>query len=279
MNYKRYKRLREQVSTNGGITWTDTGVYKKGDLIDTGDWVSVESCERGDYPDLPADSVCVIVTLDGTTPARISLYDKYDGGYFYPNKTIYIKEITENEIKCVSVKENLFYSILIDGKNTFETGVNSSLKKLKFINDINLSKTEGKVQNNKLSFTGCSELEELSGLEHLKIPAEEYTNLKSSFMLPKMKKIDLSMFDLGYVENISYMLANCKLLEELIIPTLDTNRLTEWYGMFQSCDSIKKITCKQNFKDLCYEHSYEYLPDGIGLTKTKLDNITWDIVG
>ena len=80
------------------------------------------------------------------------------------------------------------------------------------------------------------------------------TNMSSMFSYcENLTSLDLSNFDTSNVGSMSSMFYNCNKLTSLDLSNFDTSKVTDMAGgMFESCNSLNHIKCKQAFKDWCW---------------------------
>lgn len=279
MYYKRYKRLKEQSSTDGGHTWSDTGVYKKGDLIDTGDWETIESCESVDEPEQEYQPYSILYSSGSSTTTNRFYINTYSTGDSpQPNK---VNELYKFNISKLTSFNNFCYGLynltsikfvgewdsnsLNDMTSMFNQCTNLEvIKGIEKINPENVTKMTS-------SFISCRKLKELD-LSSWNTPRLESTN-RMFYYCSELKKLNLSNFSTRNLTDVYYMFYGCNSLEELDISKFDISTSNSSYigYMFDGCTSLNYIKCTQKFMDWCKTNK----------TKIRLDNfdtITWDIV-
>lgn len=64
----------------------------------------------------------------------------------------------------------------------------------------------------------------------------------STFTLPKVKSIDVSLLDTSNIEDMSQMFMNCQELRELDLSSFNVNKVVSFQAMFNKCYKIKKIS-------------------------------------
>lgn len=102
--YNKYEKLNEESSNDGGQYWYPTGITKKGELIEVGEFVSKEGCDNGDnmvgtFVDLHFDNVNVIIN----TVNNITYIGTSDG--------LYALDINTNVITKLINDKNYFLDI------------------------------------------------------------------------------------------------------------------------------------------------------------------------
>lgn len=247
MNYNRYKRLREQVSTNGGITWTDTGVYKKGDLIDTGGWDSKEDCEIGYYPPYSI----LYSTNEFESRYTFTFNNLQTLIYPQPNKV--------NELATFLVGDKL------TSLSGFCQGI-TNLTSVEFVGEWDCTYIEDIVS----MFRNCTNIKTIKGIE--KLNTENATTMMSMFnSCDSLTELDLSSFNTEKVTSVYFMFYNCPSLEKLDLSSFVMTKVNNMSNMFGNCPSLNYIKCTQAFKDWCEKNKNSiYL--------TNFDTIQWDIV-
>ena len=124
-------------------------------------------------------------------------------------------------------------------------------------------------------FSDCSKL---TNLDLSSFDTSQVTNMSSMFRkCSALTNLDLSKFDTSKVTNMSYMFTECSALTNLDLSKFDTSQVTPMnnFNMFDGCNQLNYIKCKQAFKDWCIANQYRIdlptaMQDGGGGT--------WDIV-
>jgi len=63
----------------------------------------------------------------------------------------------------------------------------------------------------------------------------------STFTLPKVKNINVSLLDTSNIENMTQMFMNCQELRELDLSSFNVNKVVSFQAMFSRCYKIKRI--------------------------------------
>lgn len=122
------------------------------------------------------------------------------------------------------------------------------------INNIPNNLFDNKEFNNFYSiFYNCYSL---TSLDLSLFNTSKVTNMSSMFNgCNSLTSLDLSNFDTSNVTYISEMFRSCVGLTSLNLINFDTTKITEEYNMihmFDGCDKLTYIKCKQAFKDWCW---------------------------
>jgi len=64
----------------------------------------------------------------------------------------------------------------------------------------------------------------------------------STFTLPNVKNINVSLLDTSNIEDMSQMFMNCQELRELDLSSFNVNKVVSFQAMFDKCYKIKKIS-------------------------------------
>lgn len=89
-------------------------------------------------------------------------------------------------------------------------------------------------------FSGCSSLEEITGLENLN--TGKVKDMHAMFCgCHALSALDLSSFDTTQVTNMSLMFCGCRALSALDISSFNTARVRYMCSMFQGCCSLKSL--------------------------------------
>lgn len=275
MLYNQYKCLQQYIN---GVA---QDVYKKGDLVKTADFVSLEACEKDDGLSTNCFSWSYFAT-EHTTETYI--YYKIDGKSYYPRvspacidtpsislafscgsgdctdhnwniKTLNVKHIDTSHV--VSLKE-AFYDIRnlkeldLSTWNTSNVETMEKMFCLSNLDKINVSSfNTSKVQNMTLMFA-----------------LDAHNNLTT---------LDLSNFNTSNLKEATRMFSGCHSLSSLDVSNFDMSKVgNKCGGMLAGCDELKHIKCTQAFKDWCITNQdLIWLPDSMKEGGTG----TWEIVG
>lgn len=311
MKFNRYYKEQQKVSYDNGMSWEWLDVYRKGELIDTGNWNSKESCERGDEPDQEYPPYSILYSTNSSTTGHpFNINGNSTGIYAQPNKT---DELVTFDVSDGITSLNRFsYSILnttsINIVGEWDTTKVTDLSE-SFTSNTNLQNIKGldkfitpNIENIQSMFSTCGNLKEVDftncvtknlkniqylfyndyklttiiGIENLNV--ENITSMANLFnRCESLTELDLSNWETANVNNTSYMFNYCTSLERLDLSKFDMSKVTNsrnYQYMFEKCSSLKYIKCTQAFKDWCEERK-----SSIGLSAGDLFNsITWDIV-
>ena len=114
----------------------------------------------------------------------------------------------------------------------------------KVVFDASVAKT--RPTSTKNWFASFSELETISGLEHLN--TSEVTDMRSMFSAcGKLTALDLSHFNTANVTDMSSMFGNCASIEDLDLSSFVTDKVTDMGAMFDGCKGLQTLRLGDNF--------------------------------
>jgi hypothetical protein len=89
-------------------------------------------------------------------------------------------------------------------------------------------------------FSGCSSLEEITGLENLN--TSKVKDMHAMFCgCHVLSALDLSSFDTTQVTNMSLMFCGCRALSALDLSSFDTTQVTNMSSMFRGCSALTAL--------------------------------------
>ncbi len=89
-------------------------------------------------------------------------------------------------------------------------------------------------------FSGCSSLEEITGLENLN--TSKVKDMHAMFCgCHVLSALDLSSFDTTQVTNMSLMFCACRALSALDLSSFDTTQVTNMSSMFRGCSALTAL--------------------------------------
>lgn len=241
MEYNQYKCLELYVNNE------PQNVFKKGDLVKTGDFDNIEDCEnnidRNGYFTWvnKTDNKIRIDTYNGWTTVTVSPY--------YVGKPTWLKFGYE-------AQQNLNpYAINITSLDITRIDT-SSIKYMKnmFFN----CKSLGSLDLSKFNTDSCIDMESM------------FRNCSS------LVSLDLSKFNTAKVKTMYRMFEGCSNLVLLDLSSFNINSVEDYHFMFDGCDYLNHIKCKQAFKDWCITNQVTIrLPSAM----REGGSGTWEIVG
>ena len=143
--------------------------------------------------------------------------------------------------------------------------------------DLSSFKTD-KVRDMSYMFRDCNNLTNIMISSFNTISVENYSYMFE--FCSSLINLDLSNFDTSSATNFASMFDECSKLEELNLANFTAINIVDneeqKSNMFRGCDKLKKITCKQAFKDWCIKNqNIINLPTAM----REGGSGTWEIVG
>lgn len=271
MLYNQYKCLQQYID---GVA---QDVYKKGDLVKTADFDSLEDCEKNILP--PPPTSCfnwtpstngIRMTLNGL---NYNIERKYSKGYCLKD------EIQTLRFEPYSTDQYIT-TINFTSINTENcTDISHLFKNQPNLTSVDLSLfNTSKVEDMNQMFSGCTSL---TSVNLSSFDTSSVSNMNSMFNRCKsLKNLNLSSFDLQNTSQMKFMFESCSSLTDLNVSNFNMvagvhNGINN-DSMFSGCTSLNHITCKQSFKDWCWKYQNSIgLPDAMREGGTG----TWTIVG
>ena len=267
MLYNQYKCLQQYLD---GVA---QDVYKKGNLVKTADFDSLESCEKD----------------DGLSTNCFSWINTTDNKIFYfINEKYY--EATNSPV-CIGKP---YGSLIFYDNSSYTTNYNLTSLNLSYIDtsdldymqamfhycmsleSLNLSNfNTAKVTDMQLLFGGC---EKLKSVNVSSFNTNSVLNFNAMFAdCYNLTNLDLSSFTTASeINSCAYMFQNCSNLTKLNLSKFGPVRDTDGKDMFMNCDKLNHIICKESFKNWCKLNQ-----DNIKLPAAMRNggSGTWEIVG
>ena len=95
-------------------------------------------------------------------------------------------------------------------------------------------------------FSGCSNLETISGLDYLN--TKNVTDMSYMFYdCIKLPSLDLSNFNTAKVTSMYSMFSGCNNLSSLILSNFNTANVTDMANMFDDCNKLSSLTLSESF--------------------------------
>ena len=95
-------------------------------------------------------------------------------------------------------------------------------------------------------FSGCSNLETISGLDYLN--TKNVTDMSYMFSdCIKLPSLNLSKFNTANVTDMSYMFSGCQKLPSLDLSKFNTANVTNMSNMFDDCNKLSSLTLSESF--------------------------------
>ena len=95
-------------------------------------------------------------------------------------------------------------------------------------------------------FSGCSNLETISGLDYLN--TKNVTDMSYMFYdCIKLPSLNLSKFNTAKVTDMSYMFSGCQKLPSLDLSKFNTANVTNMSNMFDDCNKLSSLTLSESF--------------------------------
>ena len=95
-------------------------------------------------------------------------------------------------------------------------------------------------------FSGCSNLETISGLDYLN--TKNVTDMSYMFYdCIKLPSLNLSKFNTANVTDMSYMFSGCQKLPSLDLSKFNTANVTNMSNMFDDCNKLSSLTLSESF--------------------------------
>ena len=244
MLYNQYKCLQQYVD---GVA---KDVYKKGDLVKTDDFNSLEDCEKNISPHPPTPSKGCFAWVN-TTDNKIKYW--VDGKEY---------ETTVSPV-CIG-KPNISLRFQSPTANNF---IETTYLDITQIDTSAMTTMDG-----MFSFHNA-----LTSINLSNINSSQVTDFSFMFYCcEKLTSLNLSSFDTSKCTSCGTMFTNCYSLTSLDLSNFDMSNVTSsMYDMFYNCDSLNYIKCNQAFKDWCMDNrSRIALPYSMAFGSG-----TWEIVG
>lgn len=221
---------------------------------------------------MPTNSDKVMINVDSTTKEFNETYDVYlNSCQDMFNSCSYLETLTKMpDISYVFSMLRMFYnctgltSLNLNNWNTSNvTNMQQMFQYCKNLSSLDLSKFNTfNVTTMNTMFSGCS------GLISLDVSSFNTSNVTNMAVMFRdcsgLTTLDLSHWNTSKVTNMSYMFAYCPNLISLDLSIFDTSKVTDARWMFQNSSKLSQITCKQAFKDWCWEKQDTImLPDSL----------------
>lgn len=117
-------------------------------------------------------------------------------------------------------------------------------------------------------FSGCSSLEEITGLENLN--TSKVKDMHAMFCgCHVLSALDLSSFDTTQVTNMSLMFCGCRALTALDLSSFETTSVRSMSSMFQGCSSLKALDLS-SFNGSTVQNLHNMFADCTALTHLDL---------
>ena len=98
-------------------------------------------------------------------------------------------------------------------------------------------------------FSGCSNLETISGLDYLN--TKNVTDMSYMFYdCIKLPSLDLSNFNTAKVTSMYSMFSGCNNLSSLILSNFNTANVTDMANMFDDCNKLSSLTLSESFNTM-----------------------------
>ena len=243
MLYNQYKCLQQYID---GVA---QDVYKKGDLVKTADFDSLEDCEKNISPHPPTPSKGCFAWVN-TTDNKIK--------YWVDEKEY---ETTDSPV-CIG-KPHISLRFQSPKANNFI--------KTTYLDITQIDTSAITTMSGMFSFHNA-----LTSINLSNINSSQVTDLSFMFYnCQKLTSLNLSSFDTSKCTSCDFMFTNCESLTSLDLSNFDMSNVTsDMYDMFYNCDSLNYIKCKQAFKDWCMDNrSRISLPNSMAFGSG-----TWEIV-
>ena len=232
MEYNQYKCLELYVNNE------PQNVFKKGDLVKTGDFDNIEDCEnnineKGYFTWVnKTDNKIKIETNNGWITVTVSPY--------YVGKPTYLKfryEAQQNlnpyAINITSLDITRINTSSIEDMSRMFAGCSS----LGSLDLSNFNTANVKTMNGM--FQGCYKL---VSLDLSKFNTSNCTNFGSMFAnCSSLGSLDLSKFNTANVGDMAGMFQGCSKLVSLDLSNFDTSNCTNFGAMFDSCSSLGSL--------------------------------------
>lgn len=272
--YDKYVIQKEQISYDGGVTWTDTGVEKIGNVIQSNSydcdygvsWVEVENeyiCSESKLWRYPKNVEGFPYNPEENSPGFTFLYDHDDDYYRYyriegAGSKINLRFADEggyldlSGIPTTAYVDIGFYvhCLDFDGYN-MKTLDASHWNVEKTTNMHFMFGTLGTVEEINVSFWNTSNVTNMSNLfAGVKGPdtivgLDTWDTSKVTTMLgmfsgcSTLTTLDVSHFDMSNVTNIKGIFSGCVKLPEIIgVEDWDTSNVTDMDSVFAGCKSL-----------------------------------------
>ena len=269
MLYNQYKCLQQYVD---GVA---QDVYKKGDLVKTDDFNSLEDCEKNISPHPPTPSKGCFAWVN-TTDNKIK-YWVDEKEYETTVSPVCIGK-PNISLRFQSPKANNFIETTYLDITQIDTSAMTTMDGMFSFHDaltsINLSNiNSSQVTDLSFMFYNC---EKLTSLNLSSFDTSKCTTCGDMFLNCKsLTSLDLSNWNTSSLTDVRSMFHNCKSLVSLVLSNFDMSKVTYYTDMFYNCDSLNYIKCKQAFKDWCMDNRKTIsLPYSMAFGSG-----TWEIVG
>ena len=276
MLYNQYKCLQQYVD---GVA---QDVYKKGDLVKTADFDTIEDCENNISPHPPTpskgcftwvnttDNVIKVQTsstewlTERVSPVCIDKPTYLRFGY-NEEQNPYAKNITSLDITRIDTSSindmtrMLYYceslgSIDLSNFNTSNcTNFSRMFEGCHSLGSIDVSSFDtSNCTNFYAMFDACTSL---GSIDVSNFNTSNCTNFRYMFFSCRsLGSIDLSNFNTSNCTNFSDMFGYCESLGSIDLSSFDTSNATDFDRMFLNCNKLTHIKCKQAFKDWCLKN-------------------------
>ena len=232
MEYNQYKCLELYVNNE------PQNVFKKGDLVKTGDFDNIEDCvnninQKGYFTWVnKTDNKIKIETNNGWTTVKVSP--------FYVGKPTYLKFRYEAQQNLNPYASNIT-SLDITRINTSSIeDMSRMFYYCSSLGSLDLSKfNTANVKTMNEMFKGCYKL---VSLDLSKFNTSNCTNFGSMFAgCGSLGSLDLSSFNTANVGDMAGMFQGCSKLVSIDLSSFNTSNCTNFGAMFDSCSSLGSL--------------------------------------
>ena len=242
-----YKKLKKQISHNGGATWNDTNEFKVGQIIENPSNCSSPDSKKCRWIESPNNYDC-----DMTTHTKYSLMIEEctinDGLIWTPSGNIrrgdkilqtnsidcgYVPPVGSDELKFEysSSSNDTNYYYKLNGRN-YTAEISPYLTSLKILGIDVLTDCRYTFYGLNYSDTKLTRLIEFPDTSNVTDMNGMFANCNS------LTSLNLSNFNTSNVTDMGQMFANCNSLTSLDISKFDTSKVTDMNTMFSSCSSL-----------------------------------------
>ena len=267
MEYNQYKCLELYVNNE------PQNVFKKGDLVKTGDFDTIEDCENNINQN-------GYFTWVNTTDNKIKVQTSSTTWLTARKSPVYVGKPTYLRFGYEAQQNLNPYAIHITSLDITRIDT-SSIEHMKnmFFN----CKSLGSLDLSKFNTDSCIDMEVMfrncSSLVSLDLSKFNTAKVRTMYGMfegcSSLVSLDLSSFNTNSVVYYNYMFDGCVNLNSLDLSNFNIDYGLYHNNMFLGCDSLNHIKCKQSFKDWCITNQ-----DEISLLTAMREggSGTWEIV-
>lgn len=260
--YTKYTVEVEEVSNNGGLTWTRTGNQRQANVYEEN---SVDCGYSGSI--IECDDETLSFIFDG----EYMTYRINDKTYYRADKNPYSTTLTELNENILTNCDDMFYNSSIINLEELPcidnvTSMDRMFKSCNKLTTINVSDwNTSNVTSMSETFVECTKLTSLdlsnfdtsnvtdmynmfyncSGLTSLNVSNWDTSNVNKIGVMfqncKALKSLDLSGWNTSKITDMGSMFQNCVNLTSLDISNFDTSNVTDMYGMFQNCSNLTTL--------------------------------------